>query len=199
MTTRDDPQRVEFAALLLSGGASTRMGRDKTQLVVQGMTLARRTGQLVERVVDTALEVGPGSSGLAVVREEPAGTGPLAAIDAGRHALRERGHRGGALVIACDLPLLTEELLRFLLHYDSPASVVPVVQGHAQPLLARWSTRDLDAVADLVLAGERSLRHLVTSADVVLLEESQWSAYASRETFDDVDTLDDARRLCIRV
>jgi hypothetical protein len=54
-------------------------------------------------------------------------------------------------------------------------------------------------VADLVLAGERSLRHLVTSADVVLLEESQWSAYASRETFDDVDTLDDARRLGIRV
>ena len=74
-----------------------------------------------------------------------------------------------------------------------------MVQGHAQPLLARWSTRDLDAVADLVLAGERSLRHLVTSADVVLLEESQWSAYASRETFDDVDTLDDARRLGIRV
>ena len=82
----DGSPGADVAALLLSGGASTRMGCDKTQLVIQGMTLVRRTGQLLERVVDLALEIGPGTSGLPAIRESPAGLGPLAAICAGRRA-----------------------------------------------------------------------------------------------------------------
>jgi molybdopterin-guanine dinucleotide biosynthesis protein A len=82
----DGSPGADVAALLLSGGASTRMGCDKTQLVILGMTLVRRAGQLLERVVDLALEIGPGSSGLPAIRESPAGPGPLAAICAGRRA-----------------------------------------------------------------------------------------------------------------
>jgi len=189
------PRRGEYAALLLSGGASSRMGRDKTQLVVEGTTLARRSGQLLQRVVDTALEVGPGTSGLPVVREEPAGRGPLCAIDAGWREIETRGPLAGALVVACDLPLLSEGLLHFLVHVDAPGSVVPVVDGRAQPLAARWCAHDLDVAAELVRRGERSVRHLLTAPDVTLLDEAVWGAYATRDTFCDVDTVEDARRL----
>ena len=194
MTTSGPVAGRAVAALLLSGGSSRRMGRDKTQLVLEGMTIARRTGRLLQQVSETALEVGPGTSGLAFVREVPHGAGPLAAVAEGRRALLERGHCGDALVVACDLPLLSADLLHWLAAFDAPISVVPVVEGRAQPLLARWSGPDLDTAAELVRGGERSLRPLLCAPGVVLVDESQWGSITGRETFDDIDTPADAHR-----
>jgi molybdopterin-guanine dinucleotide biosynthesis protein A len=171
------------------------MGRDKSQLIVEGSTLAVRTATLLLLVVNVALEVGPGVSGLPVVVEQSPGDGPLAALAAGGRALRDLGHTGSALAIACDLPFLSEPVLRLLVEWDSPGSVVPVVQGRAQPLCAKWGARDLDAASELVAQGVRSLRHLASQPDVVLLGESQWHSVANEEQFYDVDSPDDLRRL----
>jgi molybdopterin-guanine dinucleotide biosynthesis protein A len=171
------------------------MGRDKSQLIVDGVPLGVRSATLLLHVVETAIEVGPGVSGLPATLEAPAGGGPLAAIAAGCRALRERGHTGGALVIACDLPLLSEPLLRFLVEWDSPGSVVPVVRGRPQPLCAKWGSNDLDNAIQFVNRGVRSLQHLTTQPDVVLLEETQWRAVASEEQLSDVDSPADLLRL----
>ena len=189
MTTTD-----RVAAILLTGGASRRMGHDKPQLVIEGTTLARRTGALLRLVTEAAVEVGPGHSGLVATLEEPAGNGPLAAIAAGRRRLREMGSVGAALVVACDLPFLSEKLLRFLADCDAPGTVLPVVEGHVQPLCARWSPRDLDAASELVARGVRSLQHLNVLSDVTLLKESDWENVASAETFRDVDSPEDLAR-----
>jgi molybdopterin-guanine dinucleotide biosynthesis protein A len=183
------------AAILLTGGKSRRMGHDKSQLIIEGSTLAVRTARLLRLVVETAVEVGPGVSGLPTTLEEPPGGGPLAALIAGSRALRDRGHAGGALVVACDLPFLSESLLRLLVEWDTPGSIVPVVQERAQPLCARWSARDLDAAEPMFTRGVRSLQHLVTQTDVVLLGESEWGIVAHEGQFADVDTPEDIQRL----
>lgn len=195
--TRDPPdrRRSPVAALLLSGGASRRMGRDKTLLTHEGRTLVQRTAFLLTLVVDLVIEIGPGRSGVESYREDPPGQGPLAAIVTGRRILRQRGYEGAALVLASDMPLLNEGVLRFLADHDAPGSVVPVVDGRLQPLCARWSGADLDAAGDHYSRGERSLRFLTSSAAVALLDESCWGVHASRATFSDVDTPEDARRL----
>ena len=190
-------QRV--TSILLTGGASRRMGRDKASLPINGSTLARRTAALLERVTLTALEVGPGTSGLWATREVPPGAGPLAAIAEGCRALRQHGHDGGALVVACDLPFVSEDLLRFLVAYDAPGSVVPIVRGRAQPLLARWGQHDLDATPGLVALGARSLRALLARPGVTFLDASTWSHVADDTTFADVDSPDDLRRLGLSV
>jgi molybdopterin-guanine dinucleotide biosynthesis protein A len=171
------------------------MGQDKSQLVVDGSTLATRTAGLLRLVAETAIEVGPGASGLPTVLEQPPGGGPLAAIAAGCRALRERGHTGAALVVACDLPLLSERLLRFLVEWDSPGSVVPVVRDRPQPLCARWSGRDLDETSELVNRGVRSVRHLPTQPGVVLVDELAWRDVATEDQFSDVDSPADLLRL----
>jgi molybdopterin-guanine dinucleotide biosynthesis protein A len=171
------------------------MGHDKSQLIVDGATLAVRTASLLQLVVETAIEVGAGVSGLPSTREQPAGEGPLVAIAEGRRALRETGHAGSALVIACDLPFLSEQLLRFLVDYESPGSVVPVVRGRAQPLCARWGCQDLDNAGQLVSEGVRSLQHLTTQPNVSLLDESAWQHVANEAQFSDVDTPADLHHL----
>jgi molybdopterin-guanine dinucleotide biosynthesis protein A len=171
------------------------MGQDKSQLIIEGSTLAIRASSLLQRVVTTAIEVGPGVSGLPSTREQPPGGGPLVAIAAGCRALRESGHTGSALVIACDLPLLREELLRYLVEWVAPGSVLPVVRGRPQPLCAKWGRHDLDNASHLVSRGVRSLKHLSTQLDVTLLHTSNWGHVASEATFSDVDSPADLQRL----
>ena len=175
------------------------MGRDKSGLVVGTSTLAERTAQLLLGVVATAVEVGPGVSGLLSTREEPARGGPLVAIAEGCRVLRNRGHEGAALVVACDLPLLNAPLLELLVDWDAPGSVVPIVRGMPQPLCAKWGSRDLDAADEMVRTGVRSLRHLTEQPDVVLLNESKWSDKVEEHVFTDVDTPEDAHRLGLDV
>jgi molybdopterin-guanine dinucleotide biosynthesis protein A len=120
--------------------------------------------------------------------EDPPREGPLAAIAAGVAWLRESGHSGDALVIACDLPRLSEQLLRFLVEFDSLGSVVPVVKGQPQPLCAKWGRRDLDSVSEFLALGVRSLKHLYDQPDVCFLDESQWKNVAQDQDFFDIDT-----------
>jgi len=171
------------------------MGYDKSQLIVDGSTLAVRTASLLQLVVETALEVGPGVSGLASRREEPSGEGPLVAVAEGWRALHELGRTGSALVVACDLPLLSERFLRFLVEWEAPGSVVPVVRGRAQPLCAKWCRDDLEHAGKLVGEGVRSLRHVTARPDVTLLDESMWRGVATEEQFSDVDSPADLHRL----
>jgi molybdopterin-guanine dinucleotide biosynthesis protein A len=171
------------------------MGREKSTIVVNGLTLAARGARLLANVVEIAIEVGPGVSGLFSINEEPRGEGPLVAIEAGYRALNQRGFVGDVLVLACDLPRVSESLLRYLANYEAPGSVVPIVEGRAQPLCAKWSQVDLEATSDLVESGERSLRFLTTRPRVTLLDESRWSVAASEDQFLDVDTPDDLRSM----
>lgn len=195
--------------LLLTGGRSRRMGRDKASLEVDGRPMAGSVAESLRQVAATALEVGPGRSGLAHVVERSPGAGPLGAVAAGWLELqRVTGQRRAVLVLACDLPDLTVEVLRWLAAYSCPpasgrkgaggeealdCSVVPMVGGRAQPLCARWSPWDLDRAAARFAVGERSLREAF-GPDASFPAENEWSAVTSAQAFADLDTPSDLRR-----
>jgi molybdopterin-guanine dinucleotide biosynthesis protein A len=185
------------AGVLLTGGTSARMGRDKATMKLPGeeTTLAQRTGQLLASAVAPcpALEVGPGVSGLPTASDlgvlDP-GTGPLTAVLAGAEALSRSGFKGPVVVVATDLPLLSAEVLAFLVGHPGTGSVVPVVAGRPQPLLARWARSDLEHAAELGRLGERSLRG-VFGPDTSFVSESEWAPLFSATVFSDIDTPSD--------
>jgi molybdopterin-guanine dinucleotide biosynthesis protein A len=181
--------------ILLTGGASRRMGFDKARLEVSGALNVVRLAGLLEAASRPAIEVGPGVSGLEAVREDPVGAGPLVAVCAGAAALRAHGYAGPAIVVACDLPLLGRGVLPWLAGWPGAGSVVPVVEGYPQPLCARWSASDLTAVAALVSGGERSMKALLGRPGVLLVDEKGWPHGVSARDFADVDTPEDAARL----
>jgi len=170
------------------------MGFAKGTLTHSHAPLSRTLGELLGSVTDPAVEVGPGYSRLPTVEEASPGRGPTSAIVAGWEACRMAGGSGPVIVLACDLPFVTRPLLAWLVSRPGGGSVVPVVDGLAQPLCARWSVDDVDRMRDLVARGDRSFRSLCASGSVTLVDERSWGAVAETRAFVDVDTPDDLER-----
>ncbi len=185
------------AGLLLTGGASRRMGFDKASIRVGGRSAAARAATLLSSVADPVWEVGPSHCHLPHVLEDPPGSGPVGAVVAGWKALAAAGHRGPVLVLACDLPLMTTGLLRWLAELPTESTVIPVVEGRAQPLCARWSAADLRRLVELFAAGYRAFRTMYETLDIAFVDERHWTAAASARIFTDTDAPEDLERLGI--
>ena len=179
-------------ALLLTGGASRRLGTDKAMIVWQGDTLAARAARVLVQVCAPVLEVGPGVTSLPMVREDPAGSGPLAAVLAGVRALeREPGGEVDAVVVlACDMPFVEPPLLELLATWPGTGTVIPTRDERAQYLCARYGKAWLRAAE---ASGHDSFK-AVTAVDCELVAEATWQTVAPANAFDDIDTPADRAR-----
>lgn len=184
-----------IVGILLTGGTSRRLGTDKALVRVGGQTLARRSAAVLHSVCgNRCVEVGPGHSALRAVREDPPGTGPLAAIVAGLDALAVTA-ADTVVVLACDLPRVEAVLLELLLDIGGDGAV-PEWAGRAQTLCAVYGPR---VVAEMRLrhsAGEHSLRW-VPASGVTLVSEARWQTVVAQSALHDLDTPDDAADLGI--
>jgi molybdopterin-guanine dinucleotide biosynthesis protein A len=151
------------AALILCGGRSRRMGRDKASLQFGNETLLARmvrlVGQVVPEVVLVAREGQELPAGLRecdrIARDPAEGLGPLAAIAAGLPVI----HGERALVVACDMPLLRPSLARRLLDLsEGYEACVPVIDGVTMATCAVYGRAAATRAATLV--AERRLRPL---------------------------------------
>ncbi|MCC7237317.1 MAG: molybdenum cofactor guanylyltransferase [Bryobacterales bacterium] len=145
---------------VLAGGQSSRMGRDKALLEMDGQTLLRATYDLLERVCGQAVVVGPAeryaSLGLPLIEDERPGYGPLSGLEAALAECKDRAE--WAMVVACDMPSLEERALRRLLVEagvdDGAQAVVPVSgDGRRQPLCALYRPVAREAVSKQMETG----------------------------------------------
>src|SRR4051812_20829877 len=138
--------------LLLTGGASRRMGVPKATLELDGARLADRAAAALGRVCDPVLEAGPGYTSLPVAPEHPPGRGPLAALVAGADAAPRPGP---VVLLACDL-LFADELVARVATWPGAGTVVPFdADGVPQPVCARYSAAAITQARRQLDAGER--------------------------------------------
>ena len=157
---------ADLTLIVAAGGRSTRMGRDKRFLPLDGESLLARTlrkGRAAgfrsivlaaegERSDLTALAEEFGAS---LVTDEQPAQGPAAAIDAGLAAAKTEW----ALVLSADMPFYDFELVRALLPEATGDTqvVLPTISGYWQPLAALYR-RDAGAAFGTAIArGDRKL------------------------------------------
>ena len=172
--------RSEVAAILLTGGRSRRMGRDKAGVMLAGRTLLERTAEVASSVADTVLVVAaPGQMlptlasdlDVRVVRDAGEGAGPLAGLLNGLAAVEAPL----AVVLACDMPFVRPALLRLLLGaLADAAAAVPVHEGRPQPLCSAVRTDTLPALHALFEAGARDASALTRVRGAHLLQPDEW-------------------------
>lgn len=156
------------AGAVLAGGRSTRMGADKAAIEFDGETLLGRAWRLLSGLVSPAwVCCAPGRPrpGYPCLMDEKEGDGPARGVAAALRAARARG-AGRVLILACDLPLLTRELLAPLL--DAPARpgtlatvYASAATGRAEMLVGVYGVAALPHIQAGLAAGERSLFRLI--------------------------------------
>ena len=177
-------------ALLLTGGASRRMGTDKATIEWRGETLAARAARVLAEVCDPVIEVGSGVSEMRAVREAPSGAGPLAALVAGVDALRTVGP---VVVLACDMPFVEPALVQLLAEWPGAGTVIPRCRDRLQYGCARYGRAAIIAARLARLRGRSALR--IASIDGYEVVAPQlWHTVAPANALDDIDTPEDRAR-----
>ena len=159
------------------GGRSTRMGGKPKglllapdsgePLVVRSCRLARAAG-LTPCLVGAAAPYRSLLPELEIVRDEPRGIGPLGGL---LGLLRSAGQEP-ALALACDMPHITEALLRRLVETSVAADVLAPrnESGLWEPLCARYESAAVSAALErAVAAGVRSFQRLFTALQIAEL------------------------------
>jgi molybdopterin molybdotransferase len=147
-TVAPDPtNRRPLRAIVLAGGASTRLGADKPEQRVGGRRLLDIALAAVADA-DTVVVVGPPRevpAGVAVVCEDPPGRGPVAALAAGFAALPDGP--ADIVLLPADLPQITPVAVRTLIaaRGDAPVALATDADGRRQYLTAVWDSAALAA------------------------------------------------------
>ena len=155
---------------MLAGGESRRMGRDKLVLEVGGVPLLRRVRDALSARCAEVIVVGGESAaeleGVRRIPDERRGLGPLAGMEAGLAAARNRP----VFVAAGDMPFLSVALIGYLLERldeQGVAAVVPRHGGRVHPLCAAYDRETLPHVASALDGGVRSVREFLKNLDSV--------------------------------
>jgi molybdopterin-guanine dinucleotide biosynthesis protein A len=173
------------SGILLAGGASRRFGRSKVIEPLDGAPLFHRPLRaLIDSCDDVVIVLAPdgpepplptGAARVSFARDQFAYEGPLAGTRAGLE--RVRGDR--AVLVAADMPGVSEELLALMAGRASLSdrgATVLLDAGARRPLPAVVAVMPALALARTLLkSGERRLRALIDCLEPEGLPEMVWS------------------------
>lgn len=184
---------ADCTALILAGGDSKRMGRDKTRLPFGDRSLLQHMIDAVRPQFPRILvSVRDGRSDIRVpqVRDRTMGKGPLAGLCAGL----TRVDTPWVFAVAADMPFISPALIARLArerHHHQAA--VPVIDGFPQPLTAFYARTAVGEMQRTLETGDDcSLRGLLKRLDVNWIDaESLRDADPALRSFVDLDTPED--------
>lgn len=155
------PLQQVVSAVVLAGGRSHRMGRDKALLECGGVTLIRRQLLLLREVGLEDIFIAARSAedyaglGYPVLADAYHGRGPLAGLERALQAAR----CPLVFALAVDLPRLTARLLARLLEVcRADRGVVPRLRGELEPLVACYPQSAWSLAVECLDSGQNSAR-----------------------------------------
>ena len=163
----------EIYGLVLVGGRSTRMGRDKAALRYGDKPQAVVAYELLARCCVKAFlscRQGQAVFGLPAIHDTVENIGPMGGI----LSALEMHHGKAWLVLACDLPFLTAATLRDLIARRDPSQLATAYRsahdGKPEPLCAIYEPAIADRLREFVARGEHCPRKALAALDAFLLD-----------------------------
>ena len=186
-------------ALILVGGKSTRMGRDKSQIDYHGKPQWQFMADIL-RGLDLDVFISCREEQMAQYKGENlifdtfTGLGPFGAIAS---AFRENPNTAW-LVVACDLPLLNENTLKTLIEnrkpsaiattYRSPAPPTPQrVESFPEPLITIWEPKSYAILLQFLTQGVSCPRKVLINSDTHIIDPSVPESLMNVNTPEEMD------------
>jgi molybdenum cofactor guanylyltransferase len=150
---------MEITGIILAGGKSTRMGTEKGLQLLCGKPLINYaidvlSGICSDIIISSSSEAYQ-SFGFKIVPDEYPGIGPMGGIYS---ALRKSDTKNN-IVLSCDLPFVSNGLLKFILESAAGYEVAVPWEGnrHYEPLCGYYSASVLDKMSVFIKAGNYKL------------------------------------------
>jgi molybdopterin-guanine dinucleotide biosynthesis protein A len=186
---------------VLVGGRSSRMGQDKSALTIGNQTFLERVAGAVASIYGTVRIVGGKEDSVTPFDRVPDIYPDWGALG-GLHAALTACQSDWALVVACDLPFITADLLERLGELRAGFDAVAPIQedGRPQPLCALYNVEICRRKAtELIAAGERRPIALLQSV------RTRWVAFnevadlrGASHFFDNINTPYDYTRATLK-
>lgn len=167
--------RPPIHGLVLAGGKSQRMGRDKGLLNYHGKAQREHVGDLLQNVCDKVFlscrpEQAAGiESNYELLADKMLGLGPFGAIV----SAFQHNPNVAWLVVACDLPLLDIDTLQFLTSNRNTSKIATAFHNPAtdfpDPLLTIWEPKAYLALFQFLVQGYSCPRKVLINSDIELL------------------------------
>ena len=186
-----DRRMAEITAFVLAGGQSSRMGRDKAFIELEGRTLLTHALDLLKQVTCDVYILGSKArfeAYGAVIEDQFPNCGPLGGI----HAALRSSLAPLNLILAVDMPFVRVEFLQHLagLARKSPAiATVPRAAGNWQPLCAIYRPALADFAEAALKRGRNKIDPLYREIEVQVVEEDELQSHGfSSDMFRNLNT-----------
>jgi molybdopterin-guanine dinucleotide biosynthesis protein A len=164
--------------LVLAGGASQRMGQDKAALHYHGKPQLQWAYELLSSICErTFVSVRPDQvndptrASLPQIVDTRPGIGPIAGIS----AALQMYPNAAWLILACDLPFLSRDVLINLVKHRDPARIATAYRSAhdnlPEPLCAIWEPSSANIVQAWIDAGKQCPRKLLINSNAALLDQ----------------------------
>jgi molybdenum cofactor guanylyltransferase len=157
---------MNISAVLLAGGESRRMGKDKATILVRGKPLWQTQLELLRKLEPSEIFVSartdpswrPGD--LQFVADAPPSRGPLSGLAASLARMRATH----LLALAIDMPFMSENFLRCVCdQIEAGVGVVPKIDNRAEPLAAIYPRESVTDFRNALAGTNFSLQTLTRS------------------------------------
>ena len=161
---------MRLAGVVLAGGRSRRMGRNKALIDIDGQPMAARVVDVLRALgADPVLVVGGdpdelASIGAPVVSDEMPGEGPVGGVLTALDHLAALDLVDAALILPCDLPDISAIALDPLVEAaagDAHSRVWVAATDRMEPMCALWSLAARGTLRERFAAGERALHRVI--------------------------------------
>ena len=157
--------RNDISTVLLAGGESRRMGKDKATILVRGKPLWQIQLGLLQKLEPTEIFVSARTdpvwrpADVQFVADDPPSRGPLSGLAASLAQTRTNH----LLALAIDMPFMTEKYLRFLCSQIEPGrGVIAKIEDRFEPLAAIYPREKLASVQSALSGTDFSLQTLAS-------------------------------------
>ena len=175
----------KIAVIVLAGGQSSRMGRDKALLEIEGKCLLERSCEVAANLTSEVyvLTAWPDryrstlSKKCQFLVEYNPGSGPLIALTQGLTQITTEW----ILLLACDLPLLDVQIIQHWASHltavpPSTLAVVPYQNSRWEPLCGFYRQQSLSSLQSFIEKGGRSFQVWLNQIAVVPLSVAEREA-----------------------
>lgn len=185
-----------ISGIILAGGESRRMGKDKSKILFKGKPLIEYPIDLFRNYCDDIIISGDTNKYsdycFLKVPDEVERNGPLSGI----YSCIKASKTVMNIVTTCDMPFLSNELIEYVIdNSDGADLIIPYHHTHYEPLCAIYTKELIPVIENLFAKKDYSPLSLIPIANTRKLVLDESLGFYHKKLFTNINTVEDLEYL----